>query len=398
MTTAFFTWRRRVALTCALILGLAALASGQLSMAPNLIGRQLLAGPNPQEDPNFPGASGKVTIADLGGDITWTKHQGVVLDWHQAGDPDFGVNIPQVMVPRLPSGRPPGVADYLGFIAGQGSLLELGTKGGIYLFNGPARTLTKKYDTIDQVPPDVLAALKNRKYIYESSRDPVNVLTAALAEADRATVPTAAKPYEADANLAGMPGDNFPLTWDEPRTSFMVKLPQAQPVAAMYMGFNERGSWIASALGKLYLWNLPSKTLVEVSDNWWDAPLDLRNPSAPLQAMIFYRQHQYRTTAGLEQSPDPNFPLVLAGLSRLYLKAIWEFQGNDLSRLLVYLGAGAPDQYLGFDERGAWIQSNYGGIYVWSFRTWKLERLASRLSNIPREALLRVHNANGLVK
>lgn len=400
MTSIFLTWRQcaRVGAVCAMVLSLAVAVRGQLSMGPNQIGRQLLTGPNPEEDPNFPGASGKVTIANSGGDVTWTKHQGIVLDWHQAGDPDFGVNIPQVLLSSLPNGMPTAWADYLGFIDGMGSLLEVGTKGGIYVFNASASTLTKKYDTIDQVPEDVLTALKNRKYIYESSRDALSVVTAAMAEANNSAPPTAAKPYEVDPNLAGAVQDNYPLTWDENRTSFTVKLPQMQPVPAMYMGFNERGSWIASALGRLYLWNLASKTLVEVSDSWWDAPLDLRNPSVLTQAMIYYRQHQYRAAAGQKQSPDPNIPPNMSEGARLYLAVIWEFQGNDMTRPLVFLGAGSADVYLGFDERGSWIQSQHGGIYVWSFRTWKLERLASRLSNIPYEALVRVHNTNGLVK
>ena len=375
---------------------LMAQAGGQLTMGPSLLGTQVLTGPNPEDDPNFPGASGKVTVPSLG-DVSWTRHQGPVLDWHQAGDPGFGVNIPQVMLPRLPEGRPPGSADYLGFIEGEGSLLEIGPKGAIYEFNAGAHTLARRYDNADSIPADVLAALRNRKYIYESSQDRLEVLTDAVKEANDTPPPAAPKPYEWDANLAGTPGDSFPLTWDTNRTSFQVKLPQAQPVAGMYLGFNERGSWIASALGKLYLWNLADRTLEEVSDDWWDAPLDLRNPSAVTQAMIYYRQHQYRAAAMRSQGQDPNLPPNMANFSRLFFAIIWEFQGNDLTRPLVYLGAGSPDIYLGFDERGTWVQNQYGGVYAWSFRTWRLELMARDLKHVPKAALVRLHNPDPMV-
>jgi len=57
------------------------------------------------------------------------------------------------------------------------------------------------------------------------------------------------------------------------------------------------------------------------------------------------------------QTHDPNLPPVMAEFSRMFLAMIWVFQGNDLSRPLVFLGAGARDQYLGFDERGTCVQN-----------------------------------------
>ncbi len=56
MTTSSPTWRRcvNVAAISTIVLALAVAAVAQISMAPNLIGKQLLARPNPAEDPNFP--------------------------------------------------------------------------------------------------------------------------------------------------------------------------------------------------------------------------------------------------------------------------------------------------------------------------------------------------------
>lgn len=393
MTGILLTRRRYllVAGCCALALSLAVVARAQLVTGPSQIGTRVLTGPNPAEDPNFPGANGRVTIAAVGGDVTWTRHQVPVLDWVQAGDPDSGVNIPTVLLPKLEN-KPAVWADYLGFIDGEGALLEAGTKGAVYVFNGSARTLTRKYDSIEQIPEAALTALKNRKYVYVSSRDVLSVATALEAEAGGAAAPAAAKPYEADPNLAGAALDDYPLIWDPSRTNFNVKLPQSpQRVPAVYLGFNERGSWIASALGKLYLWNLPGKTLAQTSDSWWDAPLDLRNPSVLTQGMIYYRQHQYRTAAGTKQSPDPNLPPMTAELSKA-LKTSWQYQGSDMTKPLVFAEVGSVDYYLGFDERGAWVQDHHFAIYAWSFRTWKLERVASRFGNVPHAAVMRLHN------
>lgn len=393
MNSIALTLRRylQIASVCALALSLAAVARAQLVTGPSQIGSPVLTGPNPADDPNFPGANGRVTIAGVGGDVTWTRHQLPVLDWVQAGDPNSGVNIPTVLLPKLEN-KPAVWADYLGFIDGEGALLEAGPRGAVYVFNGSARTLSRRYGSLEQIPETALAALKNRKYVYVSSRDVLSVATAAEAEAGSAAAPAAAKPYEADPNLAGAPLDDYPLIWDPSRTNFNVKLPQlAQRVPAVYLGFNERGSWIASALGKLYLWNLPGKTLVQASDSWWDAPLDLRNPSVLTQGMIYYRQHQYRTAAGPRQSPDPNLPPMTADLSKA-LRTSWQYQGSDLTRPLVFAEVGSADYYLGFDERGAWVQDHHFGIYAWSFRTWKLERVASRFDNIPHAAVMRLHN------
>jgi hypothetical protein len=166
---------------------------------------------------------------------------------------------------------------------------------------------------------------------------------------------------------------------------------------AMYLGFNQRGSWVASASGTVFVWNLAGKTLTEAASSWWDVPLDLSNPSALLQAVIYYREHQYKASAGPSQAPDPNFPPTMAEFSRAFLSMIWVYQGSGIIDPLVYLSAGEPDHYLGFDDRGAWVLGKYGGIFVWSFKTWKVERVASRMSDIPKEALVRLHHLDPIV-
>jgi hypothetical protein len=379
-----------------MVLGVVAML-GALAMAR----AQSTTGPNPEDDPNFPGLNGRVTVVvqgTPGGDLTWSKHSGVVLDWRQAGDPRFAGNIPTVTLPPLRSGAPSAEADYLGFVDGEGAYL-LGYGGaGIYVFDGSAHTLTRKFDKLDDIPEDVLAALRNRKYLYLSSRDALNVMDDEVAEANSTAPPDAAKPYEPDPNLAGAAQDNSPLMWNANRTGFTIRLPQAQPVPGMYLGFNEQGSWVASGAGTVYVWNLASKTLVETADSWWDAPPDLKNASALLQAVIYYRQHEYRAAAMRSQAQDPNLPPTMAEFSRLFLAMQWRYQGADLSRPLVnLLGTGEFDRYLGFDERGTWVLSGYGGVYAWSFKTWTLERVARDLKHVPKEALLRLHNPDPMV-
>jgi hypothetical protein len=169
----------------------------------------------------------------------------------------------------------------------------------------------------------------------------------------------------------------------------------------MYLGFNTRGSWIASARGKLFLWNLSNKSLVEMASTWWDAPMDLRNPSALLQAAIYYREHAYSASAPADKHPipDPNFPPTMQDFSRLFLLVTWTYQDmQDLTRPpIVGMEAGMPETYLGFDERGAWFASQHGQIFVWNFKTWTATRIASRLSNVPKEALARLRNPDGIV-
>jgi hypothetical protein len=361
---------------------------------------QSVTGPNPEDDPNFPGLSGRVTIAGqatLSGDVTWSKRSGMVLDWHQAGDPAFGGNIPVVKLPPLSNGAPALEADYLGFVDGEGAYLLGPGNSGIYVYDGSAHTLTRKYGKVDDIPEEELAALKNRKYLYVSSGDAPNVLEDEVKEANETPAPAGPKPYEPDPNLAGAAQDNYPLVWDANRVGFTIKLPQVQPTPGMYLGFDEQGSWVANGLGTVYVWKLADKTLVKAADSWWDAPLDLKNASPLLQAVIYYRQHEYRAAAMRTQAQDPNLPPTMAEFSRLFLALQWRYQGTDLSRPLVFLPQGEFDRYLGFDERGTWVLGGYGGVYAWSFRTWKLERVASRLNNVPKAALVRLHNPDSMV-
>jgi hypothetical protein len=352
---------------------------------------QLLTGPNPADDPNFPGLTGHDAVTGFDGPLSWGKQKPRPLNWQQAGKPDFTTNIPTVMLP-LHNGTPAVPADYLGFVDGVGAFLQGLANTGIYVYSGSTHTLTRRYDKSDDIPPDILKALKNRKYIYISSHDSLN----ARGDDGAATAHVAVKPMEADPNLAGAAQDNYPLTWQGNGESVAIKSPQSPPTPAMYLGFNERGSWVASAGGTVFVWNLAGKTLTEAAGSWWEVPLDLRNPSALLQAVIYYREHQYKASAGRSQAPDPNFPPTMAEFSRAFLSMIWTYQtaGTDP---LVYLSAGEPDRYLGFDERGAWVLGKYGGIFVWSFKTWKIERVASRIGDIPKEALMRLHHPDSMV-
>jgi hypothetical protein len=116
--------------------------------------------------------------------------------------------------------------------------------------------------------------------------------------------------------------------------------------------------------------------------------------------VIFYRQHEYRTLAAQNRSPDPNLPPLLSEFSRDFLDLIWEFPGNDLSRPLVSLmtsAGGNQGIYLGFDERGTWVQNSNWVIYAWSFKTWKLELVAQDSNHLPKAALARLHRPDAIV-
>jgi hypothetical protein len=152
---------------------------------------------------------------------------------------------------------------------------------------------------------------------------------------------------------------------------------------------------VASAQsGRVYLWNGSAKTLEPVAANWWQIPLDLRNPSVLLQALIYYRTHEFRRQGG-GRMPDPNLPPSLPDVAQSALPIRWDYQilENGNPRVTVVTEAVA-DRYLGFDERGTWLQSlSDGTIYTWDFRTLTLIRIASRLGNVPQAALSRLNNA-----
>jgi hypothetical protein len=84
----------------------------------------------------------------------------------------------------------------------------------------------------------------------------------------------------------------------------------------------------------------------------------------------------------------------------------WEYPdylhpGNTVSNLLVQVyDATRKDEaaYLGFNERGAWIRDKVDlHIYVWNFKTLKLTLLASRLSNVPKDVIASLHNADPMM-
>jgi len=339
----------------------AAIVGAMILMGLAATSRAQVAGPNPADDPNFPGAEGNAPIPGLTGVITWKRIATGVQDWKQAGNPDFALNIPYVvMLPKFPDG-PPGTGDYLGFIDGVGTLLERYDRT-VYVYNRTAHTLVRTYDRIDDIPPDILASLKNRKYIYISSKDRLNTSSAETTSASATPAHFVKNGPELDSNFPDTAvgvQDSFPMTWQS--GSITIRSPQSSAGPGMYLGFNARGSWITSANGKLFLWNLSNKSLVEMANTWWDVPMDLRNPSALLQALIYYREHAYSTAAVRGKTPDPNFPPTMQEFSRLYLFVTWQYQDmEDLTRAIVGMEAGMPETYLGFDERGAWFSSQHG--------------------------------------
>lgn len=71
---------------------------------------------------------------------------------------------------------------------------------------------------------------------------------------------------------------------------------------------------------------------------------------------------------------------------------------QDLTRApIIGMEAGMPEIYLGFDERGAWFATQHGKIFAWNFKSWTATRIASRIENVPKEALMRLRNADSTV-
>jgi hypothetical protein len=313
-------------------------------------------------------------------------------------------------------------SNYLGFIDGEGSLIE-DRRGdhAVSIYNGPAHTIKKKYQTVDDIPADVFASLRNREFVFNSVNDrsgPPRPQKSSPGGAAR----FAAKNQVPDPNLPPDQGNDsitgFPLGWTlvggttQPVT--VVRLSGTAGGTGLYLGFNGRGSWIVS-LGnaKVYIWNLASKTMVEGADNWWLAPVDLSNPSPLMQAIVYYDANEDIRSAGSGNGParDPNLPPSLDENAQAQLPVRWTYMDGgghvrtiplvSISLWTPWNGVGGVNtgssgdlgSYLGFNERGSWIEDGLDGrIYAWDFKTLSVTLLASRLNNIPRDELASLLN------
>jgi hypothetical protein len=350
-------------------------------------------------DSNFPAPNGRYILSG-----------GVGLIWTYVGYRPPGLNrfTPIVCFMPRPLCGPKTSGEYLGFIDGTGSLVEnyRGGDRGVYLFNGAAHTLTKQYDSITAVPAGVLAVLRNREYVFDAPQDKVGVAVGT------GPVPGALKGQEPDPNLPLNLGNDgqtgFPLAWQmygsTTQPSVTIRVAGRAAGMGLYLGFNERGSWVVS-LGdnQVYVWNLQTKSLIVGAANGWGTPLDLANPSPLMQAILYYDAHQYSSAQGEGPRPDPNFPPTLTESAQLGLPVRWSYAddahpGNiatNLSLLLKGTPEMAPANYLGFNARGAWLRDqNDNRVYAWDFKTLQLVVLASRLTTVPASELASLHNAD----
>jgi hypothetical protein len=363
----------------------------------------LLTGParaeQPHADPNLPGPVGRHVVPG-----------GTGLYWVYVPHPS-GLNPLAPVVCFLPVPQGCGQqtsAQYLGYVDGKGSLIQ-SRDGAVYLFDG--RTLVRQYDSIDALPAEVLAALRNRQFVYNSVKDRFGAPPDAAAEGLPARIPIPRQ--RPDPNLPGNLGNDsqtgFPLGWQLFGTTtqpslMVIRLAGPAAGAGMYLGFNERGSWLVSTGDtRVYVWNLQAKSLSPSVANAWQAPLDLANPSPLMQAILYYDTHRYSLSPSKGPAPDPNFPPTLANVPLGTLPVHWEYPDYlhpgsrvfNLSVEVYEVPPGDEAMYLGFNERGAWIRDEVDlHIYAWNFRTLKLALLASRLSNVPTDVIASLHNAD----
>lgn len=279
----------------------AVMAAGAIMVA-GLFADPARAGQLPS-DPNLPGPVGRYSVPG-----------GTGLYWVYLPRPR-GVNPLAPMVCFLPVAQcgQQNSGQYLGYVDGKGSLIQR-RDGAVYLFDG--RTLVKQYDSIDALPADMLAALHNLQFIYNSVKDRFGAPPDATAQALPARI--AIPGQEPDPNLPLSLGNDsqtgFPLGWQLFGTTtqpllMVIRLAGPAAGAGLYPGFNERGSWLVSTGDtRVYVWNLQTKSLSLSAANAWQAPLDLANPSPLMRAILYYEEHRYSLSSGTGPAPDPNFP------------------------------------------------------------------------------------------
>jgi hypothetical protein len=387
-----------------------------LCAAAGVVAQQSAGGPANQaiapgdQDPNlaFPRGISK-SIAQGGAGVSWTYGS------YQGGMFTFGrlvtshASAPYVAVVQEKSmGRAQRDGEYLGFVDGMGSLIFDTQDGAVYSYQGDTETLTRRYATPDDIPEDVLASIHNKRYLYVSKRDRTTPLPAA-GGAPAGGAHFVAKPQEPDPNFPPGMGDSFkpqglPLSWvlNGTQPSPMIGTRDVPPpgqariasIVGFYLGFNSRGSWIASSAdGTVYVWNLASRTLTPAAKSWWEAPRDLANPSGLMQAILYYDNHAYAAAKSTGEIEDPNFPPTLAGLRNDVVPVVWS-GGTNYGRSLRFAnGILGNAGYLGFDERGAWlVGSPESRVFIFDFKTLTLTDAALRVEEVPTSVLARLKN------
>jgi len=224
---------------------------------------------------------------------------------------------------------------------------------------------------------------------------------------------------QTDPNLpAGNNSQSLPLRWTVPASATV-------PVAwfngawraesgqhARYLGFNAEGSWLEHADDHhIYVWNLKTLELTRRFDSLADMPPSLhsalQNAPPPMTeaASATARadtSHAISATRHPEEEEDPNFPKALANNGSTGLPVTWLAGGGTVPQLMLHFDAfynTAGAEYLGFNERGAWmVSAKDGRVYVWDMRTLTLLQGANSLREIPKDVMRSLRNAQSSVR
>lgn len=225
----------------------------------------------------------------------------------------------------------------------------------------------------------------------------------------------AAKGPEQDPNLPPRQTSPTapPMKWDAPvnwngwgEANIKVSFDNYPGYLGVYFGFNEKGSWILNPKDrKIYIWNLPNRTLVVGAENaeklTADELFSLRNSSFAAGKL---QSWQSRPVA------DPNFPYLPEFRPGYSVSA--PFPGSPISWNIGRSGIAVyfddprvrgnytvgdyivSGNYIGYNDRGSWIQNTSDQkVYIWNLQSRTLVVGADNWKTIPTDVLLSMRNS-----
>ena len=248
------------------------LASLRNSAVLGVLARRGVSVAGPEADPNMP--------------HTDTPHGGLV---------SWGYIMPESTLPTVNVGN--FEATYLGFNE-RGTWMESLWDGKLYLWNGATQTVIEAAKTRFDVPLD----LKNQSLTMQGI-----VAHLRAHPGDKGTKVSSSKHPEADPNLADDKAthDTTPFAYDYAEGAGTVPaiLIRGTAGTGVYLGFNERGSWVKSIWdGNTYVWNAGQKHLELGATSDRDLPAKLKNPSPALDSLIARAAVRSPDTVAKEQA------------------------------------------------------------------------------------------------
>lgn len=191
-------------------------------------------------------------------------------------------------------------ANYLGF-NDEGSWLLHPDNGKVYVWNLRDSTLKEKFGDVAEIPKNMLASLKNPIAGYiEWAKDLAN------------------RGRERDPNMPVQQQSppEFPIRWlnslDPSFPTIGFKGALASNLEGGYLGFNNEGSWIVHPSGKVYVWNLKSRSLKERYPSFDAIPLEtlasLRNSDGSAETVLARKSRGKQPAAPVAagNNPPPN--------------------------------------------------------------------------------------------